>query len=73
MKEVNGIFRTLKRSGPSPGEGHRLKKLEHLAVIKDTGPSPGTGHKPKRLEKLVVIKNSGPSLGEGHSYIGGKH
>ncbi|WJX14955.1 hypothetical protein P8452_05150 [Trifolium repens] len=40
--EVNGVFRTLKDAGPSPGVGHRLKKLEGM---KDSGPSSGgVGH-----------------------------
>ena len=30
IREVNGVFRTLKSSGPSPGVGHRLKNLQNL-------------------------------------------
>ncbi|TKY50968.1 hypothetical protein E2542_SST22475 [Spatholobus suberectus] len=45
IREVNGVFRTLKSSGPSPGIGHRLKKLQNLGGMKDSGPSPGQGHK----------------------------
>ncbi|XP_029129688.1 precursor of CEP16-like [Cajanus cajan] len=46
IRELNiGVFRTLKSSGPSPGIGHRLKKLQNLGSMKDSGPSPGQGHK----------------------------
>lgn len=45
IREVNGVFRTLKSSGPSPGIGHRLKRLQNLGEMKDSGPSPGQGHK----------------------------
>ncbi|RZB43662.1 hypothetical protein D0Y65_053952 [Glycine soja] len=44
IREVNGVFRTLKSSGPSPGVGHRLKNLQNLGGMKDSGPSPGQGH-----------------------------
>jgi hypothetical protein len=45
---VNGVFRTLKDAGPSPGVGHRLKKLQNLEGMKDSGPSSGgVGHKYK--------------------------
>lgn len=38
---VNGVFRTLKGDGPSPGVGHRL-----IGGMKDSGPSSGgVGHK----------------------------
>jgi len=44
--EVNGVFRTLKEDpGPSPGVGHKLKKLQIIGGMKDSGPSPGEGHK----------------------------
>ncbi|KAK2405136.1 PAMP-induced secreted peptide [Trifolium repens] len=44
--EVNGVFRTLKDSGPSPGVGHKLKKLQILEGMKNSGPSSGgVGHK----------------------------
>jgi hypothetical protein len=43
--EINGVFRTLKDAGPSPGVGHRLKKIENLEGMKDSGPSSGgVGH-----------------------------
>jgi len=43
--EVNGVFKTLKEdSGPSPGVGHKLKKLQIIGGMKDSGPSPGEGH-----------------------------
>jgi hypothetical protein len=43
---VIGVFRTLKEdSGPSPGVGHILKKLQIIGGMKDSGPSPGEGHK----------------------------
>ncbi|MCH79814.1 putative transmembrane protein [Trifolium medium] len=46
--EVNGVFRTLKDAGPSPGVGHGLKKLQNLEGMKDSGPSSGgVGHKYK--------------------------
>ncbi|MCH79815.1 hypothetical protein A2U01_0000573 [Trifolium medium] len=55
--EVNGVFRTLKDAGPSPGVGHSLKKLQNVEGMKDSGPSSGgVGHN---------IKDSGPSPGEG--------
>ncbi|WJX21217.1 hypothetical protein P8452_10678 [Trifolium repens] len=44
--EENGVFRTLKDSGPSPGVGHKLKKLQILEGMKNSGPSSGgVGHK----------------------------
>ncbi|KAK6923091.1 hypothetical protein RJ641_011395 [Dillenia turbinata] len=33
-----------KRSGPSPGVGHKLLSLEILGERKDSGPSQGSGH-----------------------------
>lgn len=67
---VNGVFRTLKSSGPTPGVGHKLKKLQNLGGMKDSGPTPGVGHKKlQNLEGLGVIKHSGPSPGEGHKHI----
>ncbi|PNX60090.1 hypothetical protein L195_g051748 [Trifolium pratense] len=46
--EVDGVFRTLKDAGPSPGVGHSLKKLQNLEGMKDSGPSSGgVGHKYK--------------------------
>ncbi|CAJ1977395.1 unnamed protein product [Sphenostylis stenocarpa] len=41
IREVNGVFRTLKSSGPSPGIGHKLNKLQNLGGMKDSGPTPG--------------------------------
>ncbi|KEH44095.1 hypothetical protein MtrunA17_Chr1g0208021 [Medicago truncatula] len=79
--EVNGVFRTLKGAGPSPGIGHRLKKLQIIGGMKDSGPSPssgGVGHikiqniegqKFNTVQVIGVIKHSGPSPGEGHKYI----
>ncbi|XP_027367891.1 precursor of CEP16-like [Abrus precatorius] len=66
IREVNRVFRTLKSSGPSPGIGHRLKKLQDLGGMKDSGPSPGVGHRVKRLQDLGGITDSGPSSGVGH-------
>ncbi|CAL0320752.1 unnamed protein product [Lupinus luteus] len=68
VREVYGVFRTLKNSGPSPGVGHMHKKLQNLGDMKDSGPTPGIGHKPKTLQDLGVIKHSGPSPGEGHNF-----
>ncbi|KAL9317256.1 hypothetical protein ACSQ67_013773 [Phaseolus vulgaris] len=44
VREVKGVFRTLKSSGPSPGIGHKLNKLENVGGMKNSGPSPGQGH-----------------------------
>ncbi|XLS72479.1 hypothetical protein HN51_029344 [Arachis hypogaea] len=63
---VNGVLRTLKNSGPSPGKGHMLKKLQNFAQIKHSGPSPGIGHKVNNSQNLGDIKESGPSPGVGH-------
>ncbi|RDY02583.1 hypothetical protein CR513_13943, partial [Mucuna pruriens] len=53
---VNGVFRTLKSSGPSPGIGHKLKKLQNLGGMKDSGPSPGQGHNClKRLTTQLLV------------------
>jgi hypothetical protein len=47
---VIGVFRTLKDSGPSPGVGHRLKKL---GGMKDSGPSSGgVGHNIIKVQNL---------------------
>ena len=65
--EVNGVFRTLKGAGPSPGIGHRLKKLQNLEGMKHSGPSSGgVGHKLNSAQVHGVSKNSVPSPGEGH-------
>jgi hypothetical protein len=40
--EVNGVFRTLKDAGPSPGVGHKLKnlqKLQSFGGMKNSGPN----------------------------------
>jgi len=78
--EVNGIFRTLKDAGPSPGVGHKLKKLQSFGGMKNSGPNTdGTvdrhiklhnfeDHKLNTVQVLGVIKHSGPSPGEGHKY-----
>jgi hypothetical protein len=75
---VNGVFRTLKGAGPSPGIGHRLKKLQIIGEMKDSGPSSGgvghiklhnEGQKFNTVQVIGVIKHSGPSPGEGHKYI----
>ncbi|KAJ1402892.1 putative transmembrane protein [Sesbania bispinosa] len=82
--QVNGVFRTLKGSGPSPGIGHRLKKLQNVGGMKESGPSPGIGHKLQELQNsegnriktvqvLGVITHSGPSPGVGHKYITNNH
>ncbi|KAK7357651.1 hypothetical protein VNO80_16946 [Phaseolus coccineus] len=44
IREVNGVFRTLKSSGPSAGIGHKPNKLENVGGMKVSGPSPGQGH-----------------------------
>ncbi|CAJ2630528.1 unnamed protein product [Trifolium pratense] len=55
---VIGVFRTLKNSGPSPGVGHRLKKLQNLEGMKNSGPSSGgVGHKYNTHQVLGVIKH----------------
>jgi len=65
--EVNGVLRTLKGAGPSPGIGHRLKKLQNLEGMKHSGPSSGgVGHKLNTVQVIGVIKHSVPSPGEGH-------
>ncbi|CAI8584129.1 unnamed protein product [Vicia faba] len=52
--EVNGVFRTLKGEGPSPGVGHRI-----IGGMKDSGPSSGgVGHR-----FIGGMKDSGPSSG----------
>ncbi|KAK7269884.1 hypothetical protein RIF29_22670 [Crotalaria pallida] len=66
VREVDGVFRTLKSSGPSPGVGHKNKQLQNLGGMKDSGPSSGVGHKHKNLQNLGGMKDSGPSPGEGH-------
>ncbi|CAK8573909.1 unnamed protein product [Lathyrus sativus] len=59
--EVNGVFRTLKGDGPSPGVGHRF-----IGGMKDSGPSSGgVGHR-----IIGGVEDSGPSSGGvGHKYI----
>ncbi|GAU24266.1 hypothetical protein TSUD_48540 [Trifolium subterraneum] len=57
--EVNGVFRTLKDAGPSPGVGHRLKKLQNIEGMKNSGPSSGgVGHKYNTHQVLGVINHS---------------
>ncbi|KAJ0077535.1 hypothetical protein Patl1_35419 [Pistacia atlantica] len=34
-----------KKSGPSPGIGHRYNNVKDLGGVKNSGPSPGEGHK----------------------------
>ncbi|KAK2458547.1 PAMP-induced secreted peptide [Trifolium repens] len=54
---VIGVFRTLKDSGPSPGVGHKLKKLQILEGMKNSGPSSGgVGHKYNTHQVLGVHK-----------------
>lgn len=81
--EVNGVFRTLKDAGPSPGVGHKLKnlqKLQNFGGMKNSGPNTHgvvrhiklhnfEDHKLNTVQGLGVIKHSGPSPGEGHKYI----
>jgi len=76
--DTNGVFRTLKGAGPSPGVGHRLKKLQIIGGMKDSGPSSGgvghiklrnEGQKFNTVQVIGGIKHSGPSPGEGHKYI----
>ncbi|KAK7280317.1 hypothetical protein RJT34_25380 [Clitoria ternatea] len=62
----HGVFRTLKSSGPSPGVGHRHKKLQILGGVKNSGPSPGKGHEYK---VIGVITRSVPSPGQGHKHM----
>lgn len=47
LKEIDGFFRPVNRSGPSPpGGGHRsFKNLQPQGEAKYSGPSPGAGHK----------------------------
>ena len=66
IREVNGVFRSLKSSGPSPGVGHRLNKLQNLGHIIDSGPSPGVGHRLNKLQNLGEKKNPGSSPGVVH-------
>ncbi|CAL5209899.1 unnamed protein product [Lathyrus oleraceus] len=62
--DVNGVFRTLKGAGPSPGVGHRIKNLQTIQGMKHSGPSSGgVGHK---LQVLGMTNHFGPSPGEGH-------
>lgn len=66
-REVNGIFRTLKGSKPSHGNGHRAEHTHSLGAMKDSGPSSGGGgHLIKTAQQVKVVKNSGPSPGQGH-------
>ncbi|EEF43597.1 conserved hypothetical protein [Ricinus communis] len=49
FQEIEGVIKGLsleevKKSGPSPGIGHKYKNLQTLGVIKNSGPSPGGGH-----------------------------
>uniref|UniRef100_A0A2N9H2A5 Uncharacterized protein n=1 Tax=Fagus sylvatica TaxID=28930 RepID=A0A2N9H2A5_FAGSY len=44
LREIEGFFRAVKSSGPSPGNGHRFKSLHTLEANKKSGPSPGVGH-----------------------------
>lgn len=71
--EVNGVFRTLKEAGPSPGVGHRHKKLQIIGGMEDSGPSSGgvghiklhnvEGQKFNTVQVIGVIKHSSPSPG----------
>lgn len=50
VREIESVVQELslaavKRSGPSPGIGHRYKDLKTLGVVMESGPSPGEGHK----------------------------
>ncbi|KAF5752864.1 hypothetical protein HS088_TW01G00782 [Tripterygium wilfordii] len=40
---LNGL-KSIKQSGPSPGEGNKYADSRTLGGIKDSGPSPGEGH-----------------------------
>ena len=46
IEGINGRFslRAMKRSGPSPGIGHKYENVETLGV-KDSSPCPGQGHR----------------------------
>ncbi|KAJ9159481.1 hypothetical protein P3X46_024988 [Hevea brasiliensis] len=49
-EEIEGVVKGLslaavKKSGPSPGIGHRYKNFQTLGVVKHSGPAPGAGHK----------------------------
>ncbi|KAI5394244.1 hypothetical protein KIW84_061080 [Lathyrus oleraceus] len=39
--EANDVFRTLRRDGPSPRDGHRIKRLQMIEGMKDFSPSSG--------------------------------
>ncbi|XP_054793122.1 uncharacterized protein LOC129298726 [Prosopis cineraria] len=68
-EEVVGIFRTLKGSGPSPGPGHRVTKVQNLMGTENSGPSRGEGHWLERGQEIGVVKHSGPSPGQGHKAV----
>ncbi|KDP45905.1 hypothetical protein JCGZ_15465 [Jatropha curcas] len=49
VREIEGVMKGLslaavKKSGPSPGVGHKYENLQTIGVVKE-GPSPGEGHK----------------------------
>ncbi|KAE9618684.1 hypothetical protein Lal_00047792 [Lupinus albus] len=67
IREVDGVFRTLKSSSASPDVGDGHKKLQNFGGMKDSGPTPGVGHGIKTLQVNGPV-NSGPSPGEGHNY-----
>ncbi|OVA02050.1 hypothetical protein BVC80_8963g19 [Macleaya cordata] len=57
----------IKNSGPSPGIGHKSKKLKISGKLnyRVAGPSPGEGHKYTNAKTLGGNKVSGPSPGGG--------
>ncbi|CAL0300347.1 unnamed protein product [Lupinus luteus] len=67
IRELDGVFRTLKSSGASSGVGYTLKMLQNLGGVKVSGPTPDVGHGIRTLQ-VIGPMNSGPSPGEGHKY-----
>ncbi|GAY50256.1 hypothetical protein CUMW_125230 [Citrus unshiu] len=63
----DGLYlEAIKRSGPSPGVGHKYNDRNTYGDMKQSGPSPGEGHKLTDNHTLGSIKQSGPSPGAGH-------
>ncbi|WVY98990.1 hypothetical protein V8G54_031141 [Vigna mungo] len=57
ITEVNGVFRTLKSSGPRPGIGHKFNRLQNLGGMKEAGPSPVVyGHHDTVLSMNSALK-----------------
>ncbi|KAK9228355.1 hypothetical protein WN944_021305 [Citrus x changshan-huyou] len=63
----DGLYlEAIKRSGPSPGVGHKYNDGNTYGDMKQSGPSPGEGHKYTDNHTLGGVKQSGPSPGAGH-------